>query len=667
MIDLTTTLAKPVADLITLLLKPLIEKLQKRASKAYETAYHNIFNSYRDYLNRTFKRHSYFTSIVFKNEQKKLDDYYLPLTLLQHPNDEETTIERFPRKLFESFEKILIVDSAGMGKTTLLKYLFLCCIKEAAGIPIYIELRKLSKDKSIVAFINEQLADLAGLEESIKSQLVYELLDSGQFVLFFDGYDEIPEDQRAIVTAGLQSFIEKAGKNKYLMTSREETSLVAFAQFQRFTIRPLRKEEAYKLLRAYAADSNLSKTLINKLEQPENAAIHEFLTNPLLTSLLYTSFEYKLTIPLKKHHFYRQVFDALYETHDLTKEGGEYLRVKKSRIDKDQFELVLRTLGFLSYRKGKVEFTKDEWLLFIDKAKELSSDTKATSSSILYDLTHAVPLMIEDGIYIRWTHKSIQEYFMAQYIFRNTGGKQKEILRHYFCSTGFQKHINLLTLCADIDNTSFKHSIAKDLAQTLLDEYDSIYGSEFVGVRKDVLETRKSLTAGRIFLLTQMKLPPEFDFESGPAFKDYNDYFLPLQLEIAKFLIDQGITDKYGKLTSWGSVGISQIQTKISHSINLLRKGTELRFIELISQINVNNIEDLLTGIEKIVHDFPNVYMIDDKPTNPLNQNQIFEDINNLISIYATWKFNPQEARKFLKEIENESQTQEELMNIFHL
>ncbi len=98
----TVLLAKSVSDLTVLLLKPLIEKLQRGVSKASQGAYHNIFNSYRAYLTNAFERHSYFTSIVFKNEQKKLEDYYLPLTILKQPGGEETTITNFPGELFNT-------------------------------------------------------------------------------------------------------------------------------------------------------------------------------------------------------------------------------------------------------------------------------------------------------------------------------------------------------------------------------------------------------------------------------------------------------------------------------------------------------------------------------------------------------------------------------------
>ncbi len=128
-------LAKPAADLTVTLLQPLIERLKRLVSTKSQLAYHHIFNSYRNYLTSTFERYSYFTSIVFKNEQKKLEDYYLPLTILKQPENEEITITQFPKELSKTVKKILIVDTAGMGKTTPLKYLFLCCVRESAGIP----------------------------------------------------------------------------------------------------------------------------------------------------------------------------------------------------------------------------------------------------------------------------------------------------------------------------------------------------------------------------------------------------------------------------------------------------------------------------------------------------------------------------------------------------
>jgi predicted NACHT family NTPase len=94
------------------------------------------------------------------------------------------------------------------------------------------------------------------------------------------------------------------------MASRDHQGLVAFADFKRVSIRPLQSTEAHALIRKYSGTSGIADKLIERLAAPENASVHEFLVNPLLVSLLFKSFEYKATIPLKKHVFYWQVYEA---------------------------------------------------------------------------------------------------------------------------------------------------------------------------------------------------------------------------------------------------------------------------------------------------------------------------------------------------------------------
>ena len=382
----------------------------------------------------------------------------------------------------------------------------------------------------------------------------------------------------------------------------------------------------------------------------------------LLTSLLYKSFDHKLTIPLRKHLFYRQVFDALYETHDLSKERGEFQRPKKCGLDIDQLKQILRRVGFLTYGKNKVEFTKDELLTFIHKAKESSSDTKSAPSSILHDLTHAVPLMVKDGNYIRWTHKSIQEYFAAQYICGNTGGKQKEVLLYYLNCDEFSTHINLITLCADIDGTSFKHSIAKTLAEALLSEYDSIY-TKVTGIPGDVLEKRKRLVAGRTFFLTCMDLPPNFGLTSRPLLEDYNRYFAPIHATMMHQSEMLGIDTDLGSEIIWAKVGVSEVFNKVSRGAEYLFAGTELPFIDGAFKIS-SDVEDVLENMGNTLPNPPHVEIINDEAANPLNQAHLFKEITTVIETYAGWRFNPHEARKLLEEIENELKAQEEMMRI---
>jgi hypothetical protein len=618
--------------LLTDLLKPVIDKLSSKITDELKPTYHRIFNSYQEYLDHEYERHSRFTSIVFKNEQKRLEDYYIPLTLVKQEFGSDKTVEEkidsYPLNTVKKINKLLIIDTAGMGKSTLLKYLFINCVKQEAGIPVFIELRKLSSKKLLFDFIIEQLAGIDGISER---KLVINLLESGEFVFFFDGYDEITDSERTEVTANLQTFISKAPKNKYFITSRDEQGLIAFADFQRFTIKPLLREESFFLLRKYA-ENNLAETLISKLEQPEYENINEFLVNPLLTSLLYKSFEYKAIIPLKRHIFYRQVFEALYESHDLTKEGGEFQRKKRSNLDIDAFEQVLRYLSYLSYKAQKVEYTKDELLAFIDKAKQLAGLPTAKSSDIIHDLTHAVPLMLQEGNYIRWAHRSIQEYFSALCICRSMQGKQLEILLKYYRGDDFASHINLVALCADIEPSYFRQSIVKDMIEKLLQEFNSIYENMPKSISQELITRRKRLVVGKKIYFSNSK-------NNG-------------ELNNILINIDINYVVQFPNKTWLGC------STKLFNTIAILRhQSIKLDFIK-----NIKFPKDLYNKFNEYI-EFIEFIEIKDNPLNVVNRLEHFEKINKVLG-FLEEQFDEIVAQKMLDEINNEINAQQEFLEL---
>lgn len=204
------------------------------------------------------------------------------------------------------------------------------------------------------------------------------LFVDGEFIFFFDGYDEISSSNKAFVTKNIQDFVAKAPNNKYILTSRPEEELACFGEFQEFRIRELKKVESYDLLRKYDISGKTSRLLISKLKTGNYSMINEFLKNPLLVSLLFAVFDFKQTIPLKKHIFYRQVFDAYFDSHDLSK-GDSYVHEKKSNLDLDDFDKVMRKIGYECLRKQKIEFEKDELLKIIDSAKSGFSNLKYDS------------------------------------------------------------------------------------------------------------------------------------------------------------------------------------------------------------------------------------------------------------------------------------------------
>lgn len=378
-----------------------------------------------------------------------------------------------------------------MGKSTLLKRIFIDIIENGYGIPIFIELRRLSSSNTILQEIYSQLNTLT---KDFNKNLLLELFNTGGFIFLLDGYDEIALSERDSITYNIQDFIDKSINNKFILTSRPENALASFGNFQTTNIEPLKKKEAYELLRKYDIQGDISRSLIEKLKSGDYSIIDDFLQNPLLVSLLYTAFDYKQTIPLKKHIFYRQVYDALFNSHDISK-GGSFTHEKRCNLDIDDFDRILRYIGFECIKQQKIEFIKDEFLKIIDCAKDYCCNIEFKSSDFLEDLLTSVPLFCKDGNYYKWSHKSLQEYFAALFIYKDVKNSQDLILTSIYKSSHLDKYSNLLDLYYDIDLYGFRKNI--------LLPFLKLYKQYIKGFDKDTeLNKRKGLLFLRkIFIL----------------------------------------------------------------------------------------------------------------------------------------------------------------------
>lgn len=453
---------------------PKLSKLAHSISKEGKAYLSLNSNAFIAYYKRAYNNYSIINTLAFKERVKKLKDIYIPLTIYPVDNEKEkklAKVEGYPKELLDKYGRILITDTAGMGKSTLMKRMFLDVIDGQFGIPIFIELRRLNESNDI---LNEVAIQLGGLNDSFDKEILETLFVDGEFIFFFDGYDEISSSNKAFVTKNIQDFVAKAPNNKYILTSRPEEELACFGEFQEFRIRELKKVESYDLLRKYDISGKTSRLLISKLKTGNYSMINEFLKNPLLVSLLFAAFDFKQTIPLKKHIFYRQVFDAYFDSHDLSK-GDSYVHEKKSNLDLDDFDKVMRKIGYECLRKQKIEFEKDELLKIIDGAKSGFSNLKFASTSLLSDLLKAVPLFCQDGMYYKWVHKSLQEYFAAEFIYKDSKNNQDAILTALYKSKKIDLYINLLDLYFDIDPVGFQKNIVKPLLESYVEYYEKSY------------------------------------------------------------------------------------------------------------------------------------------------------------------------------------------------
>jgi hypothetical protein len=484
--SVVTAVTPLIQSIVDVYVKPKLEVLRDNdGEKKLPTA-----ENFTEYFHRTFKKLVVMNTLVFHNSQRLLTDIYVPLSIstTNVSKMKKAKVDNFPKEISNEFHNILITDTAGMGKSTMMKKIFISAIYEGNGIPLFIELRRLNKGKKLLDEIQEQLN---ALEKNFNSQLLLELLIQGDFIIILDGYDEITLSDKEIVTTDIQDFISKASNNRFFITSRPENALSCFGNFQEFKIEPLTKSEAYMLLRKYDSQGKVSSLLIDKLKEKGMENIGEFLTNPLLVSLLFLAFEHKQIIPLKKYLFYRQVFDANFESHDLTK-GDSYIHDKYSGLSIDDFHKVLRHIGFNCFKQQKIEFSKDEVLKLIEQSKTFCIGLVFNESDFLTDLLKTVPLFTQDGNYYRWAHKSLHEYFAAQFIYIDAKEKQNDILLGIYNSLQLSKFINVLDLYYDMDYKTFRNVIEYNLLKDYCEYSSKSYNKKYDGVsEKDIVERKE--------------------------------------------------------------------------------------------------------------------------------------------------------------------------------
>lgn len=449
---------------------------------------------YNTYLDKAYDAYSKINTLVSNDNKRQLKEIYVPLTLISEKRlsgkREKVVVDGMPTEFNSEAQRILIVDRAGMGKSTLIKRIFVDVYEKGEKLPVYIELRRIATEDTLIKYIEDVLL----LDQCGKEKLDIDLID-GNVVLFFDGFDEVRTENRQKIRTEIMDFVAKHQNCTTIITSRPEDTFQDFVGFETYTINPLTINESYNLLKKHDTTEPISEQLIKKLNLKENNGIKEYLKTPLLVSLLYSAFNYKHTIPLKKHLFYDQVFDAFFERHDLTKDGG-YIHEKLSKLDSDQFERVLRLLGFDCMKSQSVEFDRIELENILDRSKRYMPDLHYETNCFVDDLLHSVPLFCKDGSFLKWVHKSMQEYFAAKFVYIDTKMEQDKMLTTIYNSQKLPSYFNMLDIYYDIDNYGFQKNITLPLLQEFVDFYEKNY-KEVPGIDSKYVKER----VGLLFLI----------------------------------------------------------------------------------------------------------------------------------------------------------------------
>ena len=409
------------------------------------------------YWHQEYNRLSIVNSVIFGNSQRKLCQIYVPMSLLLEGDNVEVPINDYPQKLVNTYQRILIKDSLGMGKSTMLKRMFVDVIDNEIGFPIYVELRNLSKKHTIVKEIINQLSSI---NEPFEEQLLLDLIEKGGFVFFLDGLDEIALDSRQSVVSDIQDFIAKSAKCQFVMTSREDDSLAGFGNFKGCSIVVMKSGDVSSLLLRYGENCERVVELVGKINKGEYKGIDDFLKNPLLAGLLYRAYIERDGLELKLYQLCCNIFPVFYEQHDQTKNGA-YTHDKRSKLDAFDMERLLMVMGFKCMAMGIKEFSYDDFNRLILFASDQCGDLIVKIDSFREDITKSVPLFCKDGYMYRWVHYALCDYYAARYIYIEGKKNSPSILAGICKSERIKDYVNVLKMYAEMDVNGFYLFVAK--------------------------------------------------------------------------------------------------------------------------------------------------------------------------------------------------------------
>nr|WP_277816498.1 NACHT domain-containing protein [Mariprofundus sp. KV] len=338
--------------------------------------------------------------------------------------------------------QVLIEGGPGQGKTLFMRKLCLSEIKAKRYIPVFFELRdmdcKSTLKKSLIGLLNEY-----GLP--VTNEIFDFLVTTDKMLFLLDGFDELPPTSRPKVAKELEKLVHKFPNLRIIMSSRPDAGMGGSIYFRSFKLAPLnpKRQDEFVDHIMKGDGSDIIKAL------SASKYIRDVTTSPLLLALFTVTYKARQFRPDDLAQFYSIIFPTMLYRHDRRKLG--YERQRRSMLGDFQFEKVFEVICFLSLKKNMTRFNTKDFKLFASKALHSEDIDQDRVDALIEDINLITSLIIKDGYdHYAFSHKTIQEYFSAEYLRRSEQNIRKSFYSHlvgnYKAVQVWQSTLNFLSI-----------------------------------------------------------------------------------------------------------------------------------------------------------------------------------------------------------------------------
>ncbi|NIM10936.1 MAG: NACHT domain-containing protein [Candidatus Aminicenantes bacterium] len=419
------------AGLKAILLKPLpLENIYVKL-RAKESLLLEDFKIIRDFNGLTGE-------LKEEKKIKKKDEDFVTFFKRLH---KEKQRERLPLRL-------LILGKPGSGKTTLMKWISLQCLRQEKDrffsrfIPVFISLKDLGKDpdhtyrKKSIVNLTVQLME----EENISTDsFMDENLKANRLLFLMDGLDEIGDEK---VRREVIDWIQKQyiGQNTLIVTSRfsglhEASGLKFRDDIPVFAVQDFEMDNVEAFLRnwyrnveiAVAGEQRIQKAvedgekkhqdLMNIIRDHDK--LKELAMNPLLLTIIAIVHRTRAVLPRERHKLYEECLKVMIELWNL---ANRKLDISFS-YDNSMKHLSKIAVLLMETQRREMDKKEIEDCCLPAKIEGHSRDT------FLKEMVVKAGLLYESEGNYGFLHLTFQE-FLAAWYFANSKN-QNDILKHY--------------------------------------------------------------------------------------------------------------------------------------------------------------------------------------------------------------------------------------------
>lgn len=366
-----------------------ITDLVQRACKGWLLDAYNLYKinfdeTFKGYLERVYDRHSQVKTIIHKSEPKHLHEIF-ECPRLSFKSKEIINAQNVESILAVS-NYIVICGTAGIGKSTLMKHLFLDTISNGSRIPLFVELRNFNQHEGNL--FNYLLDTLNRHGTGFMNKHLEYALKKGLFLIMLDGFDEVSKEARRAVLAEISILCDKYPGNALIISSRPDETLATFRDFSVLNTVMMTLDQAVSMVGKIEYDEDIKGKFIAQLKDGLYHRHKSFASNPLLLNIMLMTYDNYAEIPDKLHLFYSQAFETLYSRHDATKDG--YKRDMESRLPLDVFKSIFAEFCFKTYMRNQYIFTGDEiWRILGDVKSKSMLDSRLPAISPTWWILYA--------------------------------------------------------------------------------------------------------------------------------------------------------------------------------------------------------------------------------------------------------------------------------------